>query len=288
MKIRNLQSLLVCPIILWRVSSTEDDWIFGWRSRLASQILILFLPFTFLHCGRMEQPLSWRIPLIQFMRIRSWWRCRWICKNVSRKTMCVSQMLGGPSLRLGVTKECLNIPSGIGWGGKDTGRLVTWEFPLRTDSASWKSLESFIQFTSFCNSCTLPESSKIVFWSSINFRLAIVSNAELWNFRNSSISVRLRWWASRSSNFCCQNCPWRSRRSSSAWAAWSSWWPILAWHSARIVCLCSSSRVLICAFELLHSSGCPDLSTISPSGCADLSNRTDDDNWLTDTPSCTK
>ena len=27
---------------------------------------------------------------------------------------CVSQMLGGPSLRLGVAKECLNIPSGIG------------------------------------------------------------------------------------------------------------------------------------------------------------------------------
>ena len=67
---------------------------------------------------------------------------------------CVSQMFGGPSLRLGVTKEGLNIPSGIGCGGKDTGRLVTWEFPLRTDSASWKSLESLIQFTSFCNSCT--------------------------------------------------------------------------------------------------------------------------------------
>ena len=27
---------------------------------------------------------------------------------------CVSQVLGGPSLRLGVMKECLNIPSGIG------------------------------------------------------------------------------------------------------------------------------------------------------------------------------
>ena len=26
----------------------------------------------------------------------------------------VSQMLGGPSLRLGDSKECLNIPSGIG------------------------------------------------------------------------------------------------------------------------------------------------------------------------------
>ena len=49
---------------------------------------------------------------------------------------CVSQILGGLSLQLGDTKECLNIPSGIGCSGKDTGRLVTWEFPLRTDSAS--------------------------------------------------------------------------------------------------------------------------------------------------------
>ena len=58
-------------------------------------------------------------------------------------------------------------------------------------SASWKSLESFIQFTSFCSSCTLPDNSKIVFWSSMSFRLAIVSKVELWNFRNSSISVRI-------------------------------------------------------------------------------------------------
>ena len=50
----------------------------------------------------------------------------------------VSQMLGGPSLRHGDTKGGLNNPSGLGCGGKDTGRLVTWEFPLRTDSASWK------------------------------------------------------------------------------------------------------------------------------------------------------
>ena len=57
MMIRNLQSLLVCSIILWRVSSIEEDWIFGWRSILASQILILFLPYTFLHCGRMEAAL---------------------------------------------------------------------------------------------------------------------------------------------------------------------------------------------------------------------------------------
>ena len=36
---------------------------------------------------------------------------------------CVSQMLGGPSLRLGDTKDCRNIPPGIGRGGNDTGRL---------------------------------------------------------------------------------------------------------------------------------------------------------------------
>ena len=219
------------------------------------------------------------------------------------------------SLRRGDTKECLNIPSGIGWGGNDTGRLVTWEFPLRTDSASWKSLESFIQFTSFCSSCILPDNSEIVFWSSISFRLAIVSKVELWNFRNSSISARLCWWASRNSNFCCHICPCRSRRSSSAWAACSSRWLTFSRYSAIIVCRCSSSRVLICAFELFRSSGFPDPSTtfsvwvfsenllwalyvflvtpkptdwstfLSPSSFPDLSNTTDDDDRLTDMPS---
>ena len=139
---------------------------------------------------------------------------------------CVSQMLGGPSLRLGIPLERLSIPPGTGWGGNDTGWLVTCDFPLRTDSASWKSLESFMQWVSFCNSCILPVSSKIVSWSSTNLRLAIVSKVELWNFFNSSISLRLLSWASRKSQFCCKNCAWRicwSRRwSSSAWAQWSS------------------------------------------------------------------
>ena len=177
--------------------------------------------------------------------------------------------------------------------GNNTGRLVTWEFPLRTDSASWKSLESFIQFTSFCSFCILPDNSKIVFWSSMSFPLAIVSKVELWNFRNSSISERLCWWASRNFICCRHDSSRRIRRSSSAWAAWSSWWPIFSQFSSTIICLCSSSRVLICAFELFRSSGCPDRSTIltvwmssenrvtqnlpidrhfSPSGCPDPSN----------------
>ena len=89
MKIRNLQSLLVCPTILCRVSSTEDDWIFGWRSRLASQILILFLSFTFLHRGWVNRFFSSGTPWIQFLRIKCWRRHRWICKNVSLYSMCV-------------------------------------------------------------------------------------------------------------------------------------------------------------------------------------------------------
>ena len=119
-------------------------------------------------------------------------------------------MLGGPSLRLGILIERLSIPPAIGWGGNDTGRLATWDCPLRTDSASWKSLESFIQLISFCNSCNLPVNSKIVSESSTNLRLATVSKVELWNFFNSSISLRLLWWASRNSEICCKNCSWRS------------------------------------------------------------------------------
>ena len=88
-KIRNLQSLLVCPIILWRVSSTEDDWIFGWRSGLASQILISFWSSTFLRCGWMGRFLNCCLPWIQFLRKRSWWRSLWMCKNVSWCNGCI-------------------------------------------------------------------------------------------------------------------------------------------------------------------------------------------------------
>ena len=49
---------------------------------------------------------------------------------------CVSQMRGGPSLRLGIPIERLSIPPGTGWGGQDSGWLVTCECPLRTDSTS--------------------------------------------------------------------------------------------------------------------------------------------------------
>ena len=62
------------------------------------------------------------------------------------------------------------VPSGTGWGGKNTGWLVTWECPLRIDSAS---------LISFCNSWILPVSARIVSRSSINSP-EIVSNVLPW------------------------------------------------------------------------------------------------------------
>ena len=105
----------------------------------------------------------------------------------------VSQKNGGISLRRGDTNGGLNNPSKGGCLGSNIGWLVTWEFPLCTDSASWKSWESFIQFTLFCNSCNLPDKSMIVFWSSMSFCLLNVSKVELWSFRNSSTSISFCW-----------------------------------------------------------------------------------------------
>ena len=165
MKIRNLQSLLVCPIIIKRVSSTEADWIFGWRSRLASQILSWCLAFT----HHTWWCVFWYIrdPRIGLLRIKCWRRHRWICKNVSRKP-CVSQIPGGPWLRLGIPRERLRIPQR---SRNNASWLGTWDSPLPTDSASIKSLESYINLTSFCSSWILAVSSRAVSWFSINLLL---------------------------------------------------------------------------------------------------------------------
>ena len=160
MEIRNLHSLLGCLIIVWKISLTRDDWTSGWRSRLASQILISFPSFTLLRCRHVKRLLNSFLPWVHFLRIRNWWRCKWICKNFSRYTMCVPNARR-PSLwrryegRPQQSFRNRMFRDNIGW-------LVTWEFPLRTDSASWKSLESFIQITSFCNSCNLPDNAIVL------------------------------------------------------------------------------------------------------------------------------
>ena len=207
------------------------------------------------------------------LRIRCWRRRGCICKTFPDKP-CVSQILGGPSLRLGIPRERLSIPPGIGWGGKDTGWLVTWDCPLRTDSASSKSLESFMYLTSFCSSWILAMSSRMVSRSSINLLLENSSNVDPWHRVNSSSSLRLFRRASRSSRFCSESCSWsrrRSRRSCSSlailWSISLCWDPIIpfnlqsesAWTSCfwisvltspRICCSCQSRRILILSFSI--------------------------------------
>ena len=147
-----------------------------------------------------------------------------------------------------------NNPSNGGCSGNNPGGLVTCEFPLRIESASRTSLESFTQFTSFCSSWSLPDNSIIIFWSSMNFFWANSSKVEFWNFCNSFCFIRTCWWTSRKSCCCRNNSSCRILRSCSAWAARSSWWRTFSPYSAIIVLRCSSNIVLICALELSRSS----------------------------------
>ena len=226
MRIWNLQALLVCRIIIWETSLVKVQWISGWRSWLASRIQSCVWCLAFFH--HMRWCMFWHIrnPWIGFLRIRCWRRRGWICKNISRYTMRVPKYLA--AYRCGSAFP-LN-----GWAFRqdferweNTSWLATWYCPLRTDSASLTSLESFIQLVSFCTSWILPVISRIVSRSSTNFLIAIVSHVELWNRFNSSISLRLFWWASGRSQFCFNNCSWIScwscrRRSSPCWARWIS------------------------------------------------------------------
>ena len=157
MKVRNLQSMLVCPIILWRSSLTRDDWISGWRSWQASRIRGCVWVLTFTRYMRWYVFRYVRSPRIEPSWIRWWRRRRWIYKNVSRYTMCSPTICW--SLRLGNPRERLSIPPGSRKSGKNAGWLGTWDSPLRTDSASKKSLETFTQKTSFCSSWILDVNS---------------------------------------------------------------------------------------------------------------------------------
>ena len=92
-KIWNLQSLLICSINLWSISLTRDDWIFGWRSGLASLILNWCLFLTLFHCGWMNWFRYMRTPCVQFLRMECWRGRGWIFKNVSRYTILCSTCL---------------------------------------------------------------------------------------------------------------------------------------------------------------------------------------------------
>ena len=132
--------LLVCPKPIWKSTLTRDDCSPGWQSWLASLIQSWCSAFT----HHMWWCVFWhmRDPWSELLRIRCWRRSRWIWKNFSRNTMCVPN--ASRPIAAARHSQTNSLPRS-GWGGKNTGWLVTWDCPLRTDSASWKSLESLIQ-----------------------------------------------------------------------------------------------------------------------------------------------
>ena len=206
MKIRNLQSLLVCPIILWRVSSTEDDWIFGLTVRTGISDLGLVLVFSLFSAVDM-----WIGSSIVFLHVgfNSWGygADEEVCgcaKTFPDIPDCIPDIWRPPQFCRCDMKAGFNSPSNGGCLGNNPGGLLTCGYPLQIDSASIKSLESFMKFTSFCSSWSLPDNSIIIFWSSMNFCWANSSKVEFWNYCNSFCFIRSCWWTSRKS-CCCRN-----------------------------------------------------------------------------------
>ena len=77
MKIRNLQSLLVCSIIIWKSSLRGVEWISGWRSWLESRIQGCVWNLTFTRYMRWCVFRYVRNPRIEPSWIRWWRRRQW-------------------------------------------------------------------------------------------------------------------------------------------------------------------------------------------------------------------
>ena len=122
-KFRDLQSLLVCPIILWESSLTRVEWISGWRSWLASRIQNCVWIFTFTH--HMWWCVFWYIrdPRIWFLRIRCWRRRRWICKKRFPTYHACPKYLAALLCGSAFLQNGLAFPQDLGQVGKT---LVDW------------------------------------------------------------------------------------------------------------------------------------------------------------------
>ena len=160
---------------------------FGWRSRLASLVLILCLSLTFFYCGWVKRLFYSGTPWIQFLRIKRWRGRNWICKDFSRYTMCVPHAWRPFSAAR--RNERTSQHSFRRWMRWKRHKLTG---NVGISTAYWisisKKLESFIQLISLSKSCILKMSSRIVSRSSINLFLEIVSNVEPWQSFNSSFA----------------------------------------------------------------------------------------------------
>ena len=219
MRIRNLQSLLVYALIPWKISLTRVEWISGWRSWLASLILSWCLAFT----QHMWRCVFWSEPLrIRLLRIRCWRRRGWICKNVSRFSMCVPNAwrpifaarhfyrTAQHSVRIWMRWE-------KHWLTGNVGLSTAYWLSICQIFRIVHTINFILQFLYYASEF---KDSILIF---DQFSLAIESNVEPWNHFNFFISFGLLSWASRRSQFCFINCSWRScwscRRRSSPWWA---------------------------------------------------------------------
>ena len=98
-KFRNMQSLLVCPKILWKSSLLWVERIFGWRSRLKSWSQDCVWNLTFTTCNGSLRTCECKCVFryVRNLRIESSWtrwrrRRSWICKNVSRYTLRIANI----------------------------------------------------------------------------------------------------------------------------------------------------------------------------------------------------
>ena len=148
MEIRNLQSL-VGPIILWKSSITKDDWISGSRSGLASLILNWWLILTLL---------------------RRWWVNRFFSSGTADKVLKKTRLDFRTKYH-----ACSKYLAAHGCGRAFPENWMRWERHRLTCNVGmsteyWFSILKILRIIqkmiSFCNSCILPVSSSIVYWSS--------------------------------------------------------------------------------------------------------------------------
>ena len=176
-----------------KISLTEDDWFSGWRSWLASLILNWCLTFTHHMCDVCSDIFADKVLKKTLLDLQKRFPMYHVCPKCLAARFCGSAF---PENGWAFHQNLDEVGKNTGWLAGTVGYSTACWFSI------FKISRIIIQLISFCNSCILPVSSRIVSRSSTNFLLTIVSNVEPWNRFNSSITFSLFSRASRRSQFC--------------------------------------------------------------------------------------
>ena len=191
MKIRNLQSLLVCTTIHWKYSLTGIHWISCWRSWLASRIQSCVWVLTFPRYMRWCMFWHIRTPRIDSLRIWCWRRRQWIYKNVSWYTMRVPNswrliIASWHSQRTALHSARISRR----WVKSNVGLSTAYWFSICKISRIIHAINFILQFLNLAFNDSVRSSTNL-----------LLENVDPLNRFNSSISSRLFLWASRRSRF---------------------------------------------------------------------------------------